>query len=144
MAASRECLTHKYFEDSGLFACKNVLPGMLTHLLLEGGCVKVTNMNEFRRTWADDMRAGTCKISITENRTTIFPMYVDADLKGALFPTLENDAIVKMTQILNEQIMRFFVDRVGPFECVVCTKGDTASLLAVSYTHLTLPTTTSV
>ena len=53
-----------------------------THLFLDKGkaCIPDSMMDEFRAHWARDMESGTT-LCVSENRTMVFPMYVDLDLK---------------------------------------------------------------
>lgn len=114
--------TWKYLLDNRL----SVTSGETTHLLLDKGkyFVPEAMMDGFREHMARDVTASNV-LSISENHTMVFPMYVDADIEGIPFPALDGEALLEIARILNTQVQRFFEDRHEPFDCLVCNKGDT-------------------
>lgn len=97
---------------------------VLTHLLLDNGRYHVEEgkMDRFQNLLAQAIRDDNV-LCITENHTTVFPMYVDVDLKVPA-PALDDDAVARMARVMNAQVQRFFEDRHEPFKCVVCTKKE--------------------
>lgn len=65
---------------------------------------------------------------VTEQRTEVFPAYMDLDLK-VLVQTLDHATLVEMARIATSQLMRFYesADRPPHFQCIVCTKSGAAA-----------------
>ena len=113
--------TLKFLKDNGHVVPRST--NHLTHLLIDGGCVKVpeASMASFRQHMTTDVRADNV-LCISENRTAVFPMYVDMDLKVPC-ASMADEVVAQIARVLNAQVQRFFEDRHAPFECIVCTKN---------------------
>ena len=104
-----------------------------THLVLTGGTFQINDdadLNMLYTRLGNHLRyEGAEMICVTENRTTVFPMYFDLDLKLPI-PVLSCDAIQTVLRVLIRQTLRFYPedvhDRIG--NCVVLDKTGTAPL----------------
>ena len=106
-----------------------------THLCLTGGTYQINDPVKFVELYSklgqhfrgEDGEKNEM-ISVSENRTMVFPMYFDLDLKLPL-PVLPPDAIQAVLRVLLRQTLRFFPEsshgRLG--YCVVLDKNGTAS-----------------
>lgn len=104
-----------------------------THCVLTGGKFQINDESDIERLYEKLGRhlstRGAEMICVSENRTTVFPMYFDLDMKLSI-AILSADAIQAVLRVLIRQTMRFFPDdmheRIG--ECVVLDKTGDAPL----------------
>ena len=104
-----------------------------THCVLTGGTFQINDDGDLQRLYNDLGRHLSCEgaemICVSENRTTVFPMYFDLDMKLPI-AVLSTDAIQAVLRVLIRQTMRFYPedghDRIG--ECVVRDKTGDAPL----------------
>ena len=109
---------HKYCIDKGFSK-----EGVLSHTLLTKGkfFVPKSGMQGFYLAMHKDLSLG-CLPALQEVHTFHFPLFFDYDFKVPV-DTLDDEFMVKVAEIMSQQVARFFPPSAPSVVCVVCCKS---------------------
>jgi hypothetical protein len=96
---------------------------VVTHTCMTGGRYHVDSekIHILYDKMARCLTFGDCIPCLTEQRTSVFPLYVDFDMK-LKSATLDNVPVVMICSILSSQLKKFYPERESPMYCICLTK----------------------